>query len=130
MSEKRILMVDDDESFAQAVTICLKSKGYQVSYARNKVEGRQKIEETVPDLVILDVMMDKVCDGFDLARELRGNLKFNKIKILMFTAIGDELGFKYSPGAGDGRWLPVDDYAEKSIDMEALSAKVKILLER
>jgi len=128
MPEKRVLIIDDDDSFAQSIKISLQANGYQVFCAGNKTEGRQMIDQCSPNLIILDVMMDKVCDGFDLAREIRGNESLKEIKILMLTAIGDEIGFKYSTGAGDDRWLSVDDYVEKSITSEELIARVNKLL--
>ena len=58
-----------------------------------------------------------VSDGFDLSRKLKSDEKYNKIPLLMLTAIGDKTGFKFSDAAGDRMWIPIDDYAEKILKL-------------
>ena len=67
MSEKKnILIIDDDKDYAEALKIVLVNNGYAVDCALNIRDGRKAIEKNIPNLIILDVMMDKHTDGFDL----------------------------------------------------------------
>lgn len=128
MPGNKILIVDDDVDFAQGIRAVLEANHYAVFHAASKREGLEMIDQISPDLLILDVIMEKLSDGFDMARELKHNDKFKKIKIFMLTAIVDKTGFKYSDSAGDGDWLPVDDYAEKPINPDELISRIRKLL--
>jgi CheY-like chemotaxis protein len=128
MSAKKILIIDDDVDFVESTRVVLEAKGYKVSSAGNRDEGFEKVKQIFPDLILMDVMMEKMSDGFDLSRKLKSEEKYKDIPILMLTAIGEKTGFGFSDVAGDKLWLPVDDYAEKPVSPEKLIAKVEKLL--
>lgn len=130
MTNKKIIIIDDDDDFVESTKVVLEAKGYNVFSAGNKQEGLERIEQNTPDLIIMDVMLEKMCDGFDLTRELKSDEKYKKIPILMVTAVGNKTGFKFSAVAGDETWLPVDDYAEKPIKPEELISRVEKLLSK
>ncbi len=130
MSHKKILIVDDDADIVESTKVVLEAKGYKVSSAGNRQNALAQIKEVMPDLIIMDVMLEKMSDGFDLSRELKSDEKYKKIPMLMVTAIGDRTGFRFSEMAGDKVWLPVDDYAEKPIKPEELISKVEKLLSK
>lgn len=126
----KVLIIDDDEDFIESTKVVLESKGYIICSALNKKEGLKRIEKDSPDMIIMDVMMDKMCDGFDLTREIKNNDKYKDIPILMLTAVEQKTGFKFSEAAGDDAWLPVDDFSTKPIKPEDLIAKVEKLLSK
>lgn len=128
MRGKKILIVDDDFDFSKTIKTVLEMKGFEVLLADSKTRAFAEIEKQLPDLIIMDVMMEKMSDGFDMTRKLKSEEKYAHIPILMLTAIGEITGFKFSPDLGDTSWLPCDDFAEKSIKTEALIAKVEKLL--
>lgn len=128
MSSKKILIVDDDPDFVEATKVVLESKGYEVYFATNKGEAIERIKSKLPDLIIMDVMMDRMSDGFDLTRKLKSDERYKKIPILMLTSVKTKTGFKFSAAAGDEGWLPVDDYAEKPLGPNELISKVEKLL--
>lgn len=130
MTDKKIVIIDDDDDFVESTKVVLEAKGYNVFSAGNKQGGLERIEQNTPDLIIMDVMLEKMCDGFDLTRKLKSDEKYKKIPILMVTAVGDKTGFKFSAAAGDETWLPVDDYAEKPIEPEELISRVEKLLSK
>jgi two-component system, OmpR family, alkaline phosphatase synthesis response regulator PhoP len=130
MENKKILIVDDDPDFAMAIEVILEAKGYKVFSANNKKEAKEKIESVLPDLIIMDVMMERMSDGFDLSREFKSDERYKKIPILMLTAVGEKTGFNFSTVAWDDVWLPVDDYAEKPIKSEELIAKIEKLISK
>lgn len=130
MTGKKILIIDDDLDLIEATRVVLEDKGYKVSSANNKDEGFKAVEETHPDLIIMDVMMDKMSDGFDLSRKLKNNDCHKHIPILMMTSVGEKTGFKFSEAAGDKTWLPVDGFVEKPVKPDNLIAKIEKLLSK
>lgn len=128
MEQKKILIVDDDADFVEAIKIVLGTK-YKVIVAYNGEEGRQKLKEENPDLVILDMMMRIKGEGFIFSREMRKNHQFSHIPILMLTGIRKKMGF--FPIEDDPRhpkFLPVDDFIEKPVQPEELLGRVEKLL--
>lgn len=114
-----ILIVDDDEQILQLVSIHLQREGYQVIKARNGVEALDVIEDELPDLAVVDVMMPEM-DGFTLTKELRAM----EIPVLLLTAKGEladkEKGFL----AGS------DDYVVKPFEPKELLFRIQAILRR
>lgn len=128
MSEKKnILIIDDDKDYAEALKIVLVNNGYAVDCALNIRDGRKAIEKNIPNLIILDVMMDKHTDGFDLCYNLKHDEKCRKIPVLMVTAVTEKTGFKFSPET-DGEYLQADDYVAKPIPVSELLSRVNKLI--
>jgi DNA-binding response OmpR family regulator len=125
---KKILIVDDDKDFADAVSIVLQNNGYQVKHALSVGEGRDSVKQEKPQLIILDVMMDKHTDGFDFCRYLKENDNFKSIPVLMVTAVTEKTGFKFSPQT-DGEYCQADDYISKPVSVGLLLARVNKLLQ-
>jgi len=126
----KILIIDDDPDIVEAIRIVLESKKYQVDSAADSQEGLKIIKKDKPDLIILDIMMNRMDEGFDVCRELKKDPKYKDIPILMLTALKERTGFDFKPEAGDEDWLPVEDYVEKPIQPDDLLAKVEKLLKR
>ena len=128
MSEKKkILIIDDDKDYGEALKIVLESNGFKVLNVLNVQDGRKAIEKDRPALIILDVMMDKHTDGFDLCYSLKHDEKYKNIPILMVTAVTNRTGFKFSPET-DGEYLQADDYVAKPIPSAELLLRVKKLI--
>lgn len=130
----KILIVDDDESMVAAMEAILESEDYEVVTAYSKEECMERVEDAKPDLIVLDVMMSHMTDGFQIARKLKSDSQTEHIPILMITAIHQELDSKLSPGRiryspeTDGEYLPVDDFVDKPIQPADLLNRVKKLL--
>lgn len=126
----RILIIDDDLDLVEAMKVILESRKYQVEAAGNGEEGLKKAKESKPDLVILDVMMESMDKGFEVAKDLRKEQGLNLVPILMLTAIKERTGLGFEKEAGDPDWLPVDDYCEKPLKPDELIRKVDSLLKK
>lgn len=126
----RILIIDDDLDLVEAMKVILESRKYQVEAAGNGEEGLKKAKESKPDLVILDVMMESMDKGFEVAKDLKKEQGLNLIPILMLTAIKERTGLGFAKEAGDPDWLPVDDYCEKPLKPDELIRKVDSLLKK
>jgi CheY-like chemotaxis protein len=135
MEEAKILIVDDDPDIVEALKMTLEANHYKVYTAANGTEGLRQVKTVTPDLIILDVMMDTITEGFQVSYQLRNQdpkseyAKYSQIPILMLTAIVERKHMKFSTKA-DGDFLPVDDFVEKPIRPQVLLEKVKKLLKK
>jgi two-component system response regulator MprA len=127
----KILMIDDDPDIVMATRIPLEAEGHDFYVANTSAEGLEKITEVNPDLIILDVMMETVTEGFQLSLKLRDRspgaeyAAYRQIPILMLTAVHTTIPLRFGP---DKDYLPVDAFLDKSTDPDELLAKVKELL--
>jgi CheY-like chemotaxis protein len=124
MDRKSILLVDDDAVFVEAVTAVLETR-YAVRSAPNGKEALREIEEHRPDLIVLDVMMDYLSEGFDVARRLRTNDETKSIPIVMLTGVDQAYDYRLEV---DESWVPCERYLEKPVDPQRLLAEVQSLI--
>jgi len=119
MSDRTILVIDDDIDLVEIIRVTLENEGLKVIDAQSGDRGLEMARQHNPDLILLDVMMGKVDEGFTVAYELRGNDVTKDIPILMLTAVVDQTGFQFDP-AKDDAFLPVDEFLEKPISPRRL----------
>ena len=119
----KILIVDDDLDVLETGRVVLEREGYEVLLASNRAEGMKMVADQAPDLIILDVMMEGIDDGFVMARELRR--QDCTTPILMLTSISSATGMKFDK---DPVLAPVDEFQEKPLYPAALRDKVAKLL--
>jgi CheY-like chemotaxis protein len=124
---RTVLVIDDDASFVTAITPVLQSKGYKVEAAYNKEEAIEKIDRLKPDLILLDIMMEKLTDGFDICYKLKHDPQMKKIPVLAVSAVTKETGFRFSPTT-DGEYFEADDFVEKPVKPADLLERVGKLL--
>ena len=135
MEKPKILIIDDDPDLVESMRITLEANDYQVFSAGNGTEGLRLIKEVFPDLIILDVMMDSITEGFQVSQQLRSRdpqseyRAYSKVPILMLTGISEKMHMKFSPDK-DEDYLPVDEFMDKPIRFETLLAKVKTLIQK
>jgi DNA-binding response OmpR family regulator len=119
-----IAVIDDDVDILDASTLVLEAKGHEVITATNPDDGFDIVKKRMPDLIILDVMMNEPDDGFVLAQ------KFRKEKIdtpiIMYTSISKAIGLDY----GINELVPVNEFVEKPISPSELVEKVDKLLKQ
>ena len=127
MSKKKILVVDDDQDYGDALRIVLENNGYEVNHVLNIRDGQKALEGEKPNLIILDVMMDRHTDGFDLCYNLKHDKACRTIPIMMVTAVTEKTGFKFSPET-DGEYLEADAYVAKPIPVVELLSRVNKMI--
>ena len=130
MSTPRILIIDDDPDFVEVTKVLFEMRQYDVTTAYNPEEGFAKLEEDIPDALILDVMMGKGADGFIVARKIRKDPRFDKMPILMMTSMREQTGFDFPGDRIHSKFLPVDEYIEKGVEPQVLLDKIEQLLAR
>lgn len=116
----RILIVDDEPRMIRFIQMNLELEGYEVIQARNGFEALNQVRDTLPDLVILDVMMPDM-DGFETLRLLR---EISQVPVIMLTVKADE------EDKVKGLELGADDYVTKPFGPRELSSRVKAVLRR
>lgn len=119
----KILVIDDEMMLREMLKDIFSIAGYDVITAENGKEGLQKIEQEVPDFVILDGSMP-IMDGFETLKEIRKNPRFINLPVVMFTALSSEAE------QIKGLNLGADDYITKPFKTSVLLSKVKNILER
>ena len=117
----RVLIVDDHEDNVELLRARLEAWGYAPECAGDGAEALRKIEESPPDLVLLDVMMPKI-DGIEVARRVKGNPHLPFIPIIMQTALDA------TENKVEGLEAGADDYITKPIDFAELKARLTSML--
>jgi len=123
----KILIIDDDADFAEAVRLSLLNRHYQVDVACSKIEGMDKILKVGPDLILLDIMMEQIDDGFTLCYELKHNHSLKNIPVFVLSSINHATQLKFSPKT-DGEYFAADDFMEKPVNQEELIERIEKLL--
>jgi two-component system response regulator RegX3 len=116
----KVLLVEDEESFVDALVVGLGHEGFKVSVARDGLEALQLFEQTAPDLVLLDMMLPKMA-GIDVCRALRAR---SNVPIIMVTAKGTEIDTVVALEVG------ADDYVTKPYRLRELVARMRAVLRR
>ena len=124
---KKILIVDDDPDFSAAIEKILVGANYHVDVAGNVQNGMKAIEENMPDLILLDVMMERYDDGFKMCYDLKHDDRYRGIPVIIITAVTEVTGLKLDPRT-DGEYLEAEDYVEKPISAGVLLNKVARLI--
>lgn len=128
MKSNLILLVDDDRNFVTTTKRVLKSSGFRVVTAHNSSQCYAQLKKHEPDLIILDIMLEKTGTGFEICRNVKQNAKTRSIPVIMLSAIDKAYPFKFSSASGDENWLPADEFLNKPIDAEDLILHIKRLL--
>jgi DNA-binding response OmpR family regulator len=120
---ERILVVEDEKTIAELVAEALKRHGYRVETVHDGDSGLHAAETSLPDLVILDVMLPGM-DGWEICRRIRENNATKGIPVLMLTARREERDLIAGFDVG------ADDYMKKPFSVNELAARVRSLLRR
>ncbi|MHC6179538.1 response regulator transcription factor [Clostridium sp. JNZ X4-2] len=124
MSQKKILIVDDEEHICELIGFNLKKNGYKVVVAGDGLNGLKIAKKEKPDLILLDVMLPEL-DGYEVCKEIRkDSAVISSTPIIMITARGEEFDRVL------GLELGADDYITKPFSIRELIARVKAVLRR
>ena len=118
--KNRILVVDDERRMVGFIRLNLEQDGYEVIEAYNGSEALERLRDSLPDLILLDVMMPDI-DGFEVLRTIR---EISQVPIIMLTAKGEE------DDKVKGLELGADDYITKPFSPRELVSRIKAVLRR
>jgi CheY-like chemotaxis protein len=123
---KKILIVDDDADFSEALSSFLEANGYQVLQARDGSEGLRVAKAEHPNLVLMDVMMRERTEGFFTIQEMRHTPGLEDIPIFVLSSLYAQIpGFRIDP---DASWLAHDAFFAKPVDPVQLLEKIREFL--
>lgn len=121
--KKKILLVDDDPDFVEAVKVIVESGGYEVRVAYDGKEGLEAVAKEKPDLIVLDVMMP-VMNGHQACAQLKDNPDTAKIPIILLTAVADRVTTSTYTHR-DMLESEAEDYMPKPVEPAALLELIK-----
>jgi len=123
MSKPTILIIEDERALVEVLTYNLRKEGFEVTSATDGQDGLRRAQTTLPDLIILDLMLP-VIEGLEVCRVLKSGARTRDIPLLMLTARSEEVdeivGFQ----------MGADDYVTKPFKIKPLVQRVKALLRR
>jgi CheY-like chemotaxis protein len=128
----KILVIENDPDYQAILREILTSGGYEVVLSDSGVDGLNRVKESNPDLIILDVMMESTISGFEVANRLKSKdpasayAAYARVPILILTAIHQSTSFRFRP---DEEYIPVEDFMEKPPAPDELLKRVKLLLD-
>jgi two-component system alkaline phosphatase synthesis response regulator PhoP len=127
MSKQKILIVDDEPDFVAMLKESLEDEGYSIEVAYNGVEAINKVKQSPPDAIVLDVMMPEK-DGFQVCSELKNDDQYADIPIILLTAVSDHVSStQYSHSQGIN--MEADDYLSKPASPDEIAESLKALLD-
>ena len=122
MTQRRILLVDDEEELVMAVKARLEANDYEVVTAYDGEDGLEKAKQGKFDLMILDVMLPKM-DGYKVCSSLKHDVKYSQTPILLFTARASDDDIR--TGIEESK---ADGYLTKPFEAQVLLKKIQELI--
>jgi len=120
---KRILIVDDDPDFVEAVSTFLETHGFAVSRAYGGLEGIRFAKMDRPDLILMDVIMNERTEGFFTIQEIRRDPALKNVPIFVLSSLCSRLpDFQIPPSGG---WMAHDMFFAKPVDLVQLLEKIE-----
>lgn len=124
-----ILVVDDEENFLEIMTAKLSASGFDTAVGHNEAEGIAQAEKLMPDMILMDIRMPGA-SGTDTALAIKQNSKTKGIKIAFLTSLTDPWPAVNADASKITKELGMEDYIEKSDDLDLIVKKVKEILAR
>ena len=132
-AKAKIMIIDDDPDFRDAIAPILQSSLYEVVTAGNPKEGKEKILAEKPDLILLDIMMDSLFDGFSLCHAIKTSKDFKDVSgtpVIFVSAVKEMTGSRFQFKGEDQGLCGPDDYIDKPVKPEDLISRVERLLKK
>ena len=121
--EEKILIVDDDRDFVEAVSSFLEAHHYVVLKAHNGREGLKLAKLEHPDLIMMDIIMNERTEGFFAVQEIRRTAELKRVPIFVLSSLYSQVtDFGIPP---DSSWLAHDEFLPKPVNMSELLQKVR-----
>jgi DNA-binding NtrC family response regulator len=123
----KILLVDDDVDLVMTYQIPLEARGHETIIAHSRAEANEILQQTQPDAMVLDIMMETPTAGIELARE--AHEKYPDLPMLMVSGIQEATGqpFRLAP---EESFLPAVQFLDKPVNLKKLAETVQAMLDR
>jgi twitching motility two-component system response regulator PilH len=113
---KKVLFVDDDRDFLRSQSILFSSRGYQVLTAESGEEALKLLENEVPDIIFLDLMMEHYDTGFTLSYQIRKDERFKNVPLVMLSGVASQTGRRFDKQTDElKKWSKLDAFLDKPV---------------
>ncbi len=120
---KTVLLIDDDADVHEVIKMILEPQGFRVECALTGPKGLKAARELMPDVLLLDIMLDTPSEGFHLAYEMKNDEALKDIPIVIISSIGQKMGIDYAKELGT-EYVPATQFIDKPFDAETLRRAV------
>lgn len=124
---RRVVIIDDNPATVLSLRTFLEDHGCEGLCASSAQEGLELIRRLAPDIIVLDIMMERPYSGFQICSAVKSDPTLRHIPVIGISGMAEALGIRYSPET-DREFLALDAFLEKPIDMEDLWGKIQSLL--
>lgn len=128
MEKKKIFIIDDDPDILESLKVILQSHDYDVDTASNRDEGIELCSSQKPDLIILDIMMEKDLDGYGMLNDFRKEGSLMDVPIIMYSGMAEQIGVNFRSAIEDEKLFPLVSFVDKRDGTKELIPEVKKLL--
>ena len=128
----KILIIDDDEDYRASTRALLEAEGHMVTEADSGQVGLSAAREHLPDLIIVDIMMENISTGYSIVQTLKFSREYRdlaQIPILMISSVEEDPETMFG-WIGDTKWITPDAYLTKPIDIPTFVERVRELLSK
>lgn len=132
-SKPKILVIDDDPDFRKVISLMLKSESYNVVTAKNTQEAEEQLLKEKPDLILLDIMMDSLFDGYSLCHNIKTSEEYQEFRetpIIFVSAVKEKTGSRFIFKTSEEGLVGPDDYIDKPVQPDDLIARIEKLLNK
>lgn len=133
MQHSKILVIDDDHDFLKSMKAILESSSYQFVSADDPRDGMEKVKSENPDLILLDIMMDSLFDGFSMCHTLKTSKEYrtyHDIPIIFVSAVKEVAGSRFAFDPSSQGMVGPNDYIDKPVEPSDLLTRIEKLLEK
>jgi CheY-like chemotaxis protein len=128
MESKKIIIIDDDPDILESLKVILQSQGFEVLTASNREDGIQLCSSQKPDLIILDIMMEKDLDGYGMLNDFRKEGSLMDVPIIMYSGMAEQIGVNFRSAVEDEKTFPRVSFVDKRDGTKELIPEVNKLL--
>ncbi|MBN2562514.1 MAG: response regulator [Phycisphaerae bacterium] len=125
---KTVLLIDDDADVHEVVKMILEPQGLRVECALTGPKGLEAARELMPDVLLLDIMLDTPSEGFHIAYTMKSDEVLKAIPIVIISSIGQKMGIDYAKELGT-EYVPASRFIDKPFDAATLLAAVNEAME-
>ena len=123
----KVFVVDDDQDLLEQVSLILRADGYDVHAAQGQQEAEELLLSVIPDLAVIDLMMEQMDSGFVLCHNIKK--LYPGTPVIILTAVQAATGLDFKARTDEaGSWIKADAVLDKPVRPEQLKAEVKRLL--
>jgi len=125
----KAVIIDDNKDYLFSMETFLSRNGFTVHTASNGKDGLDLVKKELPDVILLDVMMESMLAGLEVCKAVRSDPQLEFIPIVGISGMGDEIGIKYEQYRDEDYFTP-DEFMEKPVDKQQLLSVIEKAIQK